>query len=1063
MGVDFCGGNIHVESFGRKGVYTQFAKFLQRLSPQELLFVQFHVKACKYKQAEALASAYRVRAVTSYRMKGRGIALCLLFGLFGLTLSGQLNYIPNKGQWGHGAAFHARLGYGGLFAEASGYTLNLLHPADHAAAMDHFHHHKSFDTVFQVRRHAIRMRALGANAVLPQGLYPGNSRFHYYLGNEASKWATNLPAYSALKWENVYAGCHLLMESDGAMPKTTWILEPGSDPDQLRMQWEGADSLWTDEAGRFHIQTTAGDMLESRPLAYQVSGKDTQYVACHFVLNNGILQFRPGSYNPRRTLWIDPVLVFSTYSGSRGDNFGFTATYDDNGHFYSGGIVDNAEGEYPVTTGAYQTVYGGGVGITPANLASDVAISKYSPDGKQLLYATYIGGNNDEYPHSLVVDRSGNLFVLGTTASQNFPAKDGYDTTFNGGNFDIFVFKMSPDGAARLGGTFYGGSARDGLVAGALRHNYADDFRGDIYTDDTGTVYIATCTQSNNVPITAGAFQSASGGGLDALVLSFDSSLQRLRWSTYLGRSGSDAAYSVKLDSKGKLWVAGGTTSNNLNMVGSGYQTGYGGGTADGWIACMRPDSGQLIKTSYFGTSDYDQVYFLDTDVDDQIYAMGQTMGAMTRTPGTFGQNNMGQFICRLNNTLDTLQLLTTFGSVARTAQLCPSAFMVDYCYNIYVSGWGSNIPPNSQSTTSGLIVTPNALQSTTDGADFYLYVLGRDAKTLQYATFFGGTQSDDHVDGGTSRFDKSGIIYQSVCASCPDAPPGLNDFPITPGVVFPTNVSYRCSNASFKIDFQITYAVRADFDFTPKGGCAPKLVQFTNQSRNARRFRWDFGDGQGSTQRDPQHRYSKGGTYRIVLYSIDSASCNVTDSAVKFLRLTDGPEVRIGTFSEPCSQEVFLEAAGTELQPPVWYFPNGDSVTGFKFRWIFPKGQTDIRVVTRGLNAICIDTQLLRINMLTDSSGNLEVPNTFTPNGDGFNDCYRFGGISSDCDEIEWFVYNRWGQLVFTTREVSDCWNGRDRNIGGELPEGVYYYLFKRTRLDGGFEQNHGTIHLIR
>jgi gliding motility-associated-like protein len=996
-------------------------------------------------------------------MKGRGILLCLLCGLFGLHLSAQLNFIPNQGQWSHGAAFHVRMGYGGFFAETSAYTLNLLHAEDHAAAMDYFHHNKKFDTLFRVRRHAVRMQAIGSNSVQPEGLYPGQTRFHYYLGNNPAHWAGNLPAYAALKWQNIYPDCHLLMESEGAMTKTTWLLEPLADVGAIRMRWEGADSVFLDEAGRLHIQSSAGELLESRPVAWQMDGKDTQFISCRFGLNDGVLRFITEGHNPALPLWIDPILVFSTYSGSRGDNFGFTATYDDSGHFYSGGIVDNAEGEYPVTTGAYQTIYGGGVGITPANLASDVAISKFSPDGKQLLYATYIGGNNDEYPHSLVVDRNGNLLVLGTTASQNFPAKDGYDTTFNGGNFDIFVFKLSPDGSTRLGGTFYGGSSRDGLVAGALRHNYADDFRGDIYTDDTGTVYIATCTQSNNVPVTSGAFQSTSGGGLDALILSFDSSLQRLRWSTYLGKSGSDAAYSVKLDSKGKLWVAGGTTSNNLEMVDTGYQRGYGGGTADGWIACMQPADGKVLKTSYFGTGDYDQVYFLDTDVDDQIYAMGQTRGAMTRTAGTYGQDNMGQFICRFNNALDTLQLLTTFGSVARTAQLCPSAFMVDYCYNIYVSGWGSNIPPNTQSTTAGLTVSPNALQPNTDGADFYLYVLSRDAKTLQYATFFGGTQSDDHVDGGTSRFDKSGIIYQSVCASCPDAPPGLNDFPITPGAVFPTNVSYRCSNASFKIDFQITYAVRADFDFTPKSGCAPKLVQFTNQSRNGKRFRWDFGDGQGSTQKDPQHRYNKGGTYRIVLYCIDSASCNVTDSAVKFLRLTDGPEVRIGTFSEPCSQEVFLEAAGTELQPPTWYFSDGDSVVGFKFSRIFPKGQTDILVITRGLNATCIDTQQIRVNMLTDSSGNLEVPNTFTPNGDRVNDCYRFGGISSDCDEIEWCVYNRWGLLVFQTKDAGACWNGRVHNIGGEMPEGVYYYLFKRTRLDGGFEQNHGTIQLIR
>jgi hypothetical protein len=111
-----------------------------------------------------------------------------------------------------------------------------------------------------------------------------------------------------------------------------------------------------------------------------------------------------------------------------------------------------------------------------------------------------------------------------------------------------------------------------------------------------------------------------------------------------------------------------------------------------------------------------------------------------------------------------------------------------------------------NEGTTQGLEVSGNAYQKTTDNNDFYLIVLGKDAKNLLYATYFGGDESEDHVDGGTSRFDKRGIIYQSVCSSCPSAPPGLNDFPTTSGSAFPTNVSYRCSNASFKFDFSTTF-----------------------------------------------------------------------------------------------------------------------------------------------------------------------------------------------------------------------------------------------------------------
>ena len=96
--------------------------------------------------------------------------------------------------------------------------------------------------------------------------------------------------------------------------------------------------------------------------------------------------------------------------------------------------------------------------------------------------------------------------------------------------------------------------------------------------------------------------------------------------------------------------------------------------------------------------------------------------------------------------------------------------------------------------------ITNNAYQSTTDGNDFYIMVLDNMLNNLVYSTYFGGSQSAEHVDGGTSRFDKKGVIYQSVCAGCGNN----NDFPIypNPGAVSSTNNSNNCNNGVFKFDF---------------------------------------------------------------------------------------------------------------------------------------------------------------------------------------------------------------------------------------------------------------------
>ena len=124
-------------------------------------------------------------------------------------------------------------------------------------------------------------------------------------------------------------------------------------------------------------------------------------------------------------------------------------------------------------------------------------------------------------------------------------------------------------------------------------------------------------------------------------------------------------------------------------------------------------------------------------------------------------------------------------------------------CDKIYISGWGSNL--GGSLSTLNLPFTYDAYQNTTDGNDFYLMVLDDFMDTLLYATYFGGTQSNEHVDGGTSRFDKKGVIYQSVCAGCG----GNSDFPIEPsiGAVSSTNNSFNCNNAVFK--FNVTSKIK--------------------------------------------------------------------------------------------------------------------------------------------------------------------------------------------------------------------------------------------------------------
>ncbi len=998
----------------------------------------------------------------------------LLFLLLSASLQNyaqQFDLVPNRGQW-DGAFLYRFIGRSSsYFIENSGFTVLLSDPQTRFAMLKDYHNNKHLNREWTLKQHALKVRFSVSG--IPQksaehfGSRPAPWYHNYFLGNDPSRWKGKVPLYDTATLG--YSGFDIRYYTLGDNLEYDLMFPAHAGREQienLEITLQGADQIRISE-GKLLIGTSVGTLTQLAPVAWQTVNGERTPVICRFVLkNDNTVKIIPGEFREDLPLIIDPVLVFSTYSGSKGDNFGFTATYDSKGNLYAGGIIDNSQGTFPVTAGAFQTVYGGrGPGGAPVNLPCDASISKYNATGSTLLWASYLGGSSDEAPHSLVVDEQDRLVVFGTTLSKNFPrTPKAFDTSYNGG-YDLYLTKISEDGTILLAGTYIGGSANDGVNTGTLRYNYADDFRGDVFVDEnTGQIYVATCTRSGNFPITPGAQQSAIGGGLEACMFSIRPMLDTMRWSTFYGGTADDAAYSIKLDDSGHVFVAGGTSSSGLKMTGKGYKQTYNGGRSDGFIARMNRNTGLFDHSSFWGTGAYDQIYFLDFDPDERIYITGQTEGNVARTAGTYGNNNTGQFIAILNNTLDTQLVATTFGDNPNTPELSPTAFMVDLCYNIYFSGWGSAI--GRAGTTAGLEVTPNAVQSTTDDNDFYLYVMGRDAKYLQFASYFGGNQSEDHVDGGTSRFDKRGVIYQSVCSSCPNSPPGLNDFPTTAGAVFPNNVSYRCSNASFKLDFQITYAVEAKFTVTPKSGCSPLTVKAQSTGRNGRTFKWVFGDGNTATGgQSVTHTYSNDGTYKLMLIVIDSGSCNIVDTMIETITVTPGPEADFEIDYRPCEDKLEFINKSKNYQNPVWDMGDGQQRSGDRVSYTYASaGIYQVKLVVERQGSSCKDSLIKPINITSDPSQNLNIHNVFTPDNDGKNDCYQITGLSPECEEIDLSIYNRWGQLMWRTKEIQSCWNGRvgNNNTGTPCPSGTYYFIADvKTRK--GKDRISGTITLIR
>ncbi len=841
----------------------------------------------------------------------------------------SIQFEENKNQLPKQVKYSAPLFRGGkVYFENNAFTYQFWD----AAAIEHLHHpgHDNKPTEKNklpnetIDFFSYKAQFLNANQqVQIQGSEKENSYRNYFIGNDSSQWSSGVAVYHRIKYKALYNGIDVEVYNIGNNMEYDYIVSAGANVNDIKINYIGVKQMRIIN-GDLQIKTSLGVNTETKPIAYQWIAGRKHMVACHYQLNNNnVVSFNfPNGYNKDIELVIDPTLICSGYSGSTADNWAYTATYDAAGNIFSGGIV-TAIG-YPTTVGAYQTTFAGG--STGGNAYPfDICITKYNPDGSNMIYSTYLGGSNNEHPSSIFTDALDNLFILGKTYSSNFPVTAGaYDNSFNG-LCDLVVCKLNTAGSVLMASTFVGGSAEDGVNISAvftqnssLKYNYADDSRGDIMLDAAGNCYVSSSTQSSDFPATPGSFQTTFQGGLqDGCVFKLSNDLTTMQWATYLGGSGDDAAYYLDIDPNQNVYVTGGTSSSNFPVTAGAFHQTYGG-QIDGFLTRIQSNGSNILQSTFIGTNQYDQSYFVQLDLDFDVYICGQTEGLYPVSPGVYSNPNSGQFIHKFSPDLSTSIYSTVFGSGTLTPNISPTAFLVDDCENVYVSGWGGQcIPYGNTGTTTGLPVTTDAIKTTTDGCDFYFIVLKKDALSLWYATFYGGNAgTEEHVDGGTSRFDKKGIVYQSVCAGCG----GFDNFPTTPGVYSTTNNSSNCNIAIVKMDFQLL-DLDAEVTAAPTDTvCSNYPISFNNNSTGATYFIWDFGDGSPlSNVPNPSHIYNASGIYTVSLIAIDSTSCNFADTSVLDITVIIEPISGLGNDTIICGLANFPINAGNAQYNYLW------------------------------------------------------------------------------------------------------------------------------------------------
>jgi hypothetical protein len=561
--------------------------------------------------------------------------------------------------------------------------------------------------------------------VLIEGLDRQDGGINFFVGNDRSRWKTGIPTYKGIVYKGVYKGIDLKVFGNGKDIEYEFIVNPGGNPDDILLTYNGIRGLAKNGEGELLIATAFGELKETKPYIYQeIEGERT--VDGRFEIRSPAGQsqtgkfsygFQVASYDPSYPLIIDPVLTYSTYlGGTNGDDVGLDIAVDTSGNAYVTGYTYSTD--FPLQS-AYQGTIAG---------SSDAFITKLSSDGSALTYSTYLGGTDFDFGYGIAVDTSGNAYVTGYTYSTDFPLQSAYQGTIAGSS-DAFITKLSSDGSALTYSTYLGGTDFD--------------FGYGIAVDTSNNAYVTGNTTSsqavtNPFPL-LNAYQSVYGGGTDpffgsgdAFITKLSSDGSALTYSTYLGGTGSDFGYGIAVDTSNSAYVTGYTTSTDFPLQ-SAYQ-GALAGSSDAFITKLSPAGNTLSYSTYLGGTDNDTGYAIALDVSNDAYVTGETRSNNFPTSGPFQAKVGGltdAFVTKLSSDGSALTYSTYLGGSESDSG---SGIAVDASGSAYVAGY----------TSSGNFPMQSPVQAAFAGwSDAFITKLSPAGSALTYSTYLGGSESD--------------------------------------------------------------------------------------------------------------------------------------------------------------------------------------------------------------------------------------------------------------------------------------------------------------------------------
>ena len=647
-----------------------------------------------------------------------------------------LRFEANRGQWNSAVRFAARAG---------SYTLALT---DRGASVVFADSHR-VDILLE--------NARGAAEIQP--LDPLRLRTDYYLGAR-DRWRAAVPSYARIRYRSVYPGIDVVYYGNRDHLEYDFVIQPGADPSAIRLDFRGAAHLSLTPEGDLLLEKAGQRVLQKKPRVYQdaATGTRREISGRYRLLGRNRVAFELGNYDRRRALTIDPTITYLTYLGSTGTDQVTAVKMGPNGLLYVAGFTDQSGLPYMGTP--YSMASAGGLDMflavldtTPAGgnnpiylsylggsgddiplgldvdangvmyLTGTTTSSDFPLAGNQfennvvssatqafvvqldpnqgtsgLLYSAYLGGSTGENDgRGIAVDSNGLIYVIGQTASTDFPITSNAYAPVLWGPADIFIAQVDPVAGTLLYSTYIGGED-------------IDDGRN-ILVGPNGLIYFSGSTLSKQFPL-AGPSYSGNLKGIENLLIGVLDPTQpgpnSLLYTTYLGGSAAEEVRGMAFDNNGNLVLTGYTLSPDYPVTGDAMQSSYGG-NGDAFVSVFnpaKPYNTGLLYSTFLGGSQGDVGYDVVTDSDGNFYVTGYTLSQNFPIAGGAPQSGWGGgtdiFVTKFKPHVAGLNAIEFSTYTGGSGTYVGTALALGTNGAIYVVGWGG----------IGLPSSPNAWQS---------------------------------------------------------------------------------------------------------------------------------------------------------------------------------------------------------------------------------------------------------------------------------------------------------------------------------------------------------------